>query len=100
MRIHVLTIFPDQFDSFLNHPLVARSVRNGELSVMIHDIRAYADGSFRHIDDSPFGGGAGMILKCEPFFRCLDEIQSPQSHVIAFTPCGKTECFSNFGPIA
>lgn len=88
MRITVLTIFPDQFESFLSHPLVKRATDRGTLTLRILDLRNWADGSFRHIDDSPFGGGAGMILKCEPVFRCLDEIRTPASHLIAFTPAG------------
>ena len=88
MKISVQTIFPDQFDSFLNHPLVRRAIRNEQLTVRIIDIKEYADGSFRHIDDSPYGGGAGMILRCEPVYRCLDEIRTAASHTIAFTPGG------------
>ena len=90
MRITVLTVFPDQFDSFLHHPLVERAIRKETLKLEIVDIKDYADGSFRHIDDSPFGGGVGMILKCEPVFRCFDQFRTADSHVIAFTPSGST----------
>ncbi len=90
MNITVLTIFPDQFDRFQNHPLVCRAVSNGQLNLKILDLKSYADGSFRHIDESPYGGGTGMILRCEPVYRCLDSIRTPDSRVIAFTPCGNT----------
>lgn len=83
-------MFPDQFDSFLNHQLVKRAISKHQLSLQIVDLKDFADGSFRHIDDSPYGGGAGMILRCEPVFRCLDEIRTSDSRVIAFTPSGTT----------
>ena len=89
MNITVLTIFPDQFSSFLEHPLVRRAVSNHQLNLRILDLKTYADGSFRHIDESPYGGGTGMVLRCEPVYRCLDSIRTPSSHLIAFTPCGK-----------
>ncbi len=88
MRIRVLTIFPDQFESFLRHPLTARAVEKQLLDLQIIDLKEYADGSFRHIDDSPFGGGAGMILRCEPVYRALAACRTERSRVIAFTPCG------------
>ena len=62
MTISVLTIMPELFGSFLQAPVIARAIRNGVLEVKIIDIREYAPGSFRHIDDSPFGGGAGMVM--------------------------------------
>ena len=63
MIISVLTIMPDLFDSFLQAPVIARAIRNRVLEVEVVDIRDYAPGSFRHIDDSPFGGGAGMVMR-------------------------------------
>ena len=71
MKISVLTIMPGLFGSFLDGPVVARSIRNGALEVELIDIRDYAPGSFRHIDDSPFGGGAGMVMRCQPVLDAL-----------------------------
>ncbi len=71
MIISVLTIMPDLFGSFLQAPVIARAIRNGVLEVEIVDIREYAPGSFRHIDDSPFGGGAGMVMRCQPVLDAL-----------------------------
>lgn len=88
MKITVLTIFPDLFSGFLSFPVVKRVMDREIAGISIVDIKDYADGSFRHIDDSPYGGGAGMILKCEPVFRALRASRSPASHVIAFTPAG------------
>ena len=89
MRIRVLTIFPDQFESFLKHPLTARAMQKQLINLQIVDLKEFADGSFRHIDDSPYGGGAGMILRCEPVFRALKQCRTPESRVIAFTPGGQ-----------
>lgn len=71
MIISVLTIMPELFGSFLQSPVIARAIRKGALQVEIIDIRDYAPGSFRHIDDSPFGGGAGMVMRCQPVLDAL-----------------------------
>ena len=71
MKVSILTIMPELFGSFLEGPVISRAVRKGALSVEIIDIRDYAPGSFRHIDDSPFGGGAGMVMRCQPVLDAL-----------------------------
>ncbi len=80
MLISVLTIMPELFADLLNSPVLARAVRKGELGLEIVDIRDYAPGSFRHIDDSPFGGGAGMVMRCQPV---LDALRSCRARGIA-----------------
>ncbi len=75
MKISVLTMFPQMFDSFLEGPVVRRAVRKGSLQIEIVDIKAYAPGSYRHIDDSPFGGGAGMVMRCQPVLDALRDVQ-------------------------
>ena len=62
---------PDLFGSFLQAPVIARRSETGSLEVEIIDIREYAPGSFRHIDDSPFGGGAGIVMRCQPVLDAL-----------------------------
>lgn len=89
MKIQVLTIFPELFDSFLKAPLTARAVARGSLDLRIIDIKDYAEGSFRHLDDSPYGGGAGMILKCQPVLDALHAAESPESWRILLSPSGK-----------
>ena len=73
MRIDILTIFPTLFDSFMQSPVLSRCVKRGDVTVNIIDIKQYAGGSFRHIDDSPFGGGAGMILRAAPILKAMEE---------------------------
>ena len=88
MTISVLTIMPELFGSFLQAPVIARAMRNGVLEVKIIDIREYAPGSFRHIDDSPFGGGAGMVMRCQPVLDALRACNNKDRTVI-LSPAGK-----------
>ena len=90
MIISVLTIMPDLFGSFLQAPVIARAIRNGVLEVEIIDIREYAPGSFRHIDDSPFGGGAGMVMRCQPVLDALRACRKDglKTHSLILSPAG------------
>lgn len=93
MKISVLTIFPESFESFLKTPVVARAIDKGLVTVELVDIKEFAHGSFRHIDDSPFGGGAGMVMRCQPVLDALAHVkaQDPGGDVrtVAMTPAGK-----------
>ena len=88
MKISVLTMCPEFFDSFLNSVLVARGAKRDLLNIEIVDIRSFAGGSFRHIDDSPYGGGAGMIMCAEPVVSALESVLSENSHTVLFAPSG------------
>ena len=89
MKITILTICPEQFESFLNTPLVSRSMKAGLLQLRIVDIRNYAPGSFRKVDDSPYGGGAGMVLRYQPLIDALRDVSDENSHSIILSPIGK-----------
>ena len=86
MIISVLTIFPESFESFLKTPVVARAVDKGLVSIDIVDIKEFAQGSFRHIDDSPFGGGAGMVMRCQPVLDAAPERWYQQSGLQTHAP--------------
>lgn len=88
MKIQYVTMFPENFDSFLASVLMERARRKGVLETGIIDIRDYADGSYRHIDDDVYGGGAGMLLKCEPVIKAIHATRSEKSHVIFLDPAG------------
>ena len=90
MKISILTICPEQFKSFLKTPLIERNIKTSLLQMEIIDIRDFVKGSFRKIDDSPYGGGPGMILKVEPVVKALEKIKQDNSHVILMAPAGKT----------
>ena len=90
MKIHILTIAPEMFDGFKKNHVVERAVRLGILELNIVDIRDYADGCFRRVDDSPYGGGPGMILRIAPVMDAADAVRSMQDTcTIALTPSGE-----------
>jgi len=74
MRVDILTIFPRFFGPFLTHGMVRRARELGRLEVRISDLRAYTEDRHRTVDDRPYGGGPGMLLKPEPVFRALDAL--------------------------
>ena len=90
MKITVLTIAPEEFAGFLSAHMIKRAIDTGALEIAVKDIREYADGSFRHIDEKPYGGGGGMILRCEPVLRCLQAVKNECGGVTAaLTPRGE-----------
>ena len=82
-------MFPESFDSFLSFPVVKRAVDRSLLELEIVDIKKFAGGSFRHIDDSPCGGGPGMIMRMDTLMRALESVRTPSSHVILLSPKGQ-----------
>lgn len=81
MRFDIITIFPNFFDSFLNESLIKKSIDKKINRFLIHDLRVWATGKHRQVDDRPFGGGAGMVLMAEPIIQALKHIsiQAPAS---------------------
>ena len=75
MRFDLLTIFPDFFQSVLAYGVVSRALRSGLASVATHDLRSYTHDRHRTVDDRPFGGGEGMVLKVEPIAECLTDLR-------------------------
>lgn len=78
MRVDILTIFPQFFGPFLTHGMVRRARDLGRLEVRITDLRAFTEDRHRTVDDRPYGGGPGMLLKPEPVFRALDALGVPE----------------------
>src|ERR1035437_10502537 len=72
MKIDILTIFPDFFRGPLDYGIVRRARETGLVEINIHDLRAFTKDKHRTVDDRPFGGGEGMVLKPEPIFECLE----------------------------
>ena len=89
MRISILSIAPEQFASFQEMPLVNRSIEKGLLELEIVDVRDYVQGSFRKVDDSPYGGGAGMIMRVEPVLKALKAKKKTETTVLIMAPIGK-----------
>ncbi|MFH1888669.1 MAG: tRNA (guanosine(37)-N1)-methyltransferase TrmD [Candidatus Omnitrophota bacterium] len=76
MRIDIITIFPGMFGPVLNESIVKRAQRKGKVRIYIHDLRDYSDDKHRKIDDRPFGGGSGMVMRPEPIFKAVEDIKS------------------------
>ena len=74
MRFHILTIFPDFFDGPFQHGVVARAAEAGLIEIRIHDLRTWTHDRHRTVDDRPFGGGEGMLLKPAPIFEAVESI--------------------------
>jgi tRNA (guanine37-N1)-methyltransferase len=74
MRFDILTIFPNFFSGPLDHGILSRAIANGAVSVATHDLRAFTYDRHRTVDDRPFGGGEGMVLKAQPIFDCVESL--------------------------
>ncbi|HYL14926.1 MAG TPA: tRNA (guanosine(37)-N1)-methyltransferase TrmD [Terriglobales bacterium] len=74
MKIDILTIFPDLFRGPLDYGIVRRAREAGLVTIQVHDLRAFAHDRHRTVDDRPFGGGEGMVLKPEPIFECIESL--------------------------
>ena len=90
MKITILTIAPETFESFRRTPVVGKAEKNNGFELEIVDIRDYADGSFRKIDDSPYGGGRGMVLRVDTVSKAIEAVRTPESHVVLLSPKGRT----------
>jgi tRNA (guanine37-N1)-methyltransferase len=88
MRIDVLTLFPAMLDGFLSESMLGRARAAGLLDVNVRNVRDWATDKHRTTDDRPFGGGAGMVMKCEPVFAAIEEVQTPGCRRIYLTPDG------------
>ena len=88
MKISVLTLFPEFFDSFRNTSIVARALSKQKIEFETIDYRTYTLDKHNHVDDTPYGGGAGMVLMAQPIVDALADL--PDSYVVMLTPQGKT----------
>lgn len=90
MKIEILTIFPQIFDGFKTESLLGKAQERGLLELNITNIRDFADLPHLHVDDSPYGGGAGMVFKAEPLIKAVESAKTrlPDGTVILLTPGG------------
>jgi tRNA (guanine37-N1)-methyltransferase len=92
MRIDIITALPGLVEDPLQYSILRRAQESGAVTLAVHDLRSYATDKHRQIDDYPFGGGAGMVLKPEPIFRCVEALQDERGaadEVIYLTPDGE-----------
>ena len=92
MRIDILTVVPDLLTSPLNESILKRAQQKGLVEIVIHNIRDYTTDKHRQVDDYPFGGEAGMVMKVEPVFKIIEQLKSerPYDEVIYTSPDGET----------
>jgi tRNA (guanine37-N1)-methyltransferase len=90
MKIDILTIFPEMFNDVFNESIIKRARDNNLVDINIHNFRDYSLDKHHKVDDTPYGGGCGMVLTCQPIFDCIDNIKTDNSTVILLTPDGQT----------
>ena len=90
MKISILTLFPEFFDGFLTNSIIKRAIAKEQVEIEIVNIRDFTTDKYGRVDSAPVGGGAGLIMKCQPVIDCLKSIKKEDSHVILLSPRGKT----------
>ena len=90
MKIQVLTLFPGMFAGPLDESIIKRAREAGLLDLRIHQLRDYAHDRHKTVDDRPFGGGPGMLLKPEPIFEAVEKLAGEQTRVILLSPAGRS----------
>ena len=88
MRITFVTLFPEMYENFTHTSIIGRSVEQGKVQVDFVQIRDFALDKYRHMDDTPFGGGAGMVMKCQPVIDALNSVRTPESYCMMMNPGG------------
>ncbi|MFK5924368.1 MAG: tRNA (guanosine(37)-N1)-methyltransferase TrmD [Verrucomicrobiota bacterium] len=91
MKIDILTIFPEICRGPLSESIMGRAQEAGAVEIAVHDLRDWTTDKHRRVDDEPFGGGPGMVMKVEPFFAAVEELRTERTKVVLLTPQGT--CF-------
>ncbi len=91
IRIDIVSAVPQLIEPMITQSIIGRAVAKGVVEIYVHNLHEYAEDKFRHIDDTPFGGGAGMIIKCAPVFACIEKLLSERNYdeVIYMSPDGE-----------
>lgn len=89
LQIDVITIFPEMLEGFTGNSILKRAIANRLVSINLVNLRDFTDDKHRTVDDRPYGGGPGMIMKPEPFFKAVSALRTLKSRVIVLTPQGK-----------
>ena len=88
MTIDILTLFPEMFDGVFSESIIKRAIKEKKIEINIINFRDYTKDPHNKVDDTPYGGGAGMVLSCQPIFDCVESIKTSTSKVILLTPAG------------
>jgi tRNA (guanine37-N1)-methyltransferase len=108
LRIDILTLFPEAFSGYLAHSILGRAIERRIVEIVLHDIRAFTHDRHNTVDDYPYGGGAGMVMKPEPLFEAVESVKSgiessgypvilltPQGRILTQEVAGKLAAMSN-----
>ncbi len=90
MKITILTLFPEMFDGFLTNSIIKRAIAKSIVEIKIVNIRDYTKDKNHRVDSAPVGGGAGLIMKCQPVIDALNDVKTDSSHTILLSPKGET----------
>jgi len=90
MKIDILTLFPEMFKGFLNESIIKRSIEAGIVEVNLINFRDFTEDPHNKVDDTPYGGGPGMVLMAQPIYDAVESIRTKDSTVVLLTPSGKT----------
>lgn len=94
MTFYIITIFPQIFDSYFSESIIKRAQKNGLIKLNIHNLRDYTTDRHKTVDDTPYGGGAGMVMKVEPIYKCINAMQETRGkkqkmRIILFSAKGR-----------
>ncbi len=90
MKIDILTLFPEMFEGFKNESIIKRAIEEKKVEINTCNFRDFAKNKHKKVDDTPYGGGAGMVLMCQPIFDAAESLKKENSKIILLTPQGKT----------
>lgn len=92
MHIDIITVLPELLESPFNHSMMKRAQEKGLLQIEVHQLRDYAINKYGQVDDTQYGGGAGMVMMCEPLAKCIEKLKNERAYdeIIYLTPDGKT----------
>ncbi len=88
MKIDILSLFPEMFDGVFTESIIKRAKEKGLVEINIHNFRDYTNDLHGNVDDTPYGGGSGMVLMCQPIFDCVNALKTEDSFIILMTPQG------------
>ncbi|MFI3260442.1 MAG: tRNA (guanosine(37)-N1)-methyltransferase TrmD [bacterium] len=88
MKIDILTLFPNMFDGFKTESIIKRAIDSSSCQINAIDFREFSPLNNKQVDDTIYGGGPGMLLRCEPIFECIDKIRTEDSYIIILSPEG------------
>ncbi|MEK7081549.1 MAG: hypothetical protein AAB888_01125 [Patescibacteria group bacterium] len=89
MNFHIISIFPDSFKSYLSESIILRAIKKGLIRVNVLNPRDFSVDKYRKVDDTPYGGGPGMVMKAEPILKAVSKIKKSKSLIFILSPRGE-----------